>query len=69
MEPPQIAVQALGGDTAEALREALDLAVAAVDRLDVHGPANPLRRRGLRFRFRSPLRLLSTKVSTIPTSR
>ena len=42
MEPPQIAVEALGGDAAGALREALDLAVAAVDRLDVHGAAHPL---------------------------
>ena len=42
MEPPQIAVETLGGDAAEAPREALDLAVATVDRLDVHGPAHPL---------------------------
>ncbi len=42
MEPPQIAVETLGGDAAEASQEALDLAVAAVDRLDVHGPAHPL---------------------------
>ncbi len=42
MEPPRTAVETLGGDAAEAPREALDLAVAAVDRLDVHGPAHPL---------------------------
>ena len=42
MEPPQIAVQVLGGDAPEAAQEALDLAVAAVDRLDVHGPPDAL---------------------------
>ena len=42
MEPPEIAVEVLGGDAAEAPQEALDLAVAAVDRLDVQGAANPL---------------------------
>ncbi len=42
MEPPQIAVQAFGGDAAGTPQEALDLAVAGVDRLDVHGPAHPL---------------------------
>ncbi len=31
-------VEMLGGDAAEVPQEALDLAVAAVDRLDVHGP-------------------------------
>ena len=36
MEPPEVAVEVLGGDAAEASQEALDLAVAAVDRLDVH---------------------------------
>ena len=45
MEPPRTAVETLGGDAAEASREALDLAVAAGGRLDVHGPAHPLRRR------------------------
>ena len=45
MEPTRTAVETLGGDAAEASREALDPAVAAVDRLDVHGPAHPLRRR------------------------
>ena len=42
MEPPEIAVEVLGGDAAEASQEALDLAVAAVDRLDVQGAADPL---------------------------
>ena len=42
MEPPEIAVEVLGGDAAEAAQEALDLAVAAVDRLDVQGSADPL---------------------------
>ncbi len=42
MEPPRTAVEKLGGDAAEASQEALDLAVATVDRLDVHGPAPPL---------------------------
>ena len=41
METPQIAVETLGGDAAEAPQEALDLAVAAGGRLDVHGPAHP----------------------------
>ncbi len=36
MEPPRTAVQALGGDAAEASQETLDLAVATVCRLDVH---------------------------------
>ncbi len=45
MEPPRIAVQAFGGDAAEAPQEALDLAVAAGGRLDVHGPASPARQR------------------------
>ena len=36
MEPPEIAVEVPGGDAAEAAQEALDLAVAAGDRLDVH---------------------------------
>jgi len=35
MEPSQIAVQVLGGDAAPPAQEVLDLAVAAVDRLDV----------------------------------
>jgi len=35
MEPPEIAVEVLGGDATEAAQEALDLAVAAVDRLNV----------------------------------
>ena len=39
MEPPQIAVQVLGGDSAEAPQKVFDLAVAAVDRLDVQGAA------------------------------
>ena len=39
MEPHQIAVETLGGDAAEAPQEVLDLAVAAVDRLDVQGAA------------------------------
>ena len=42
MEPPEIAVEVLGGDAAEASQEALDLAVTAVDRLDVQGAADPL---------------------------
>ncbi len=42
MEPPQIAVETLGGDAAEASQEVLDLVVATVDRLNVHGPAHPL---------------------------
>ncbi len=42
MEPPRTAVETLGGDAAEAPREALDLAVAAGGRLDVHGSAHPL---------------------------
>ena len=42
MEPPQIAVQVLGGDAAEAAQEALDLAVAAIDRLDVQRAPDPL---------------------------
>ncbi len=41
MEPPRIAAQALGGDAAGAPQEALDLAVATVDR-DVHGAAHLL---------------------------
>ena len=37
MEPPEIAVEVLGGDAAEGSQKPLDLAVAAVDRLDVQG--------------------------------
>ncbi len=37
VEPPQIAVQTFGGDTAEAL----DLAMAAGGRLEVQGAAHP----------------------------
>ncbi len=39
MKPPRTAVQVLGRDAMETLQEALDLAVAAVDRLDVQGAA------------------------------
>ena len=35
MEPPEVAAEILGGDVAEASQETLDLAVAAVHRLDV----------------------------------
>ncbi len=42
MKPPRTAVQAFGGNAAETPQEALDLAVAAGGRLDVHGPAHPL---------------------------
>ena len=42
MEPPEMAVEVLGGDAAEASQEALDLEVAAVDGLDVQGAADPL---------------------------
>ena len=42
MEPPEIAVEVLGCDAAEASQEPLDLAVAAVDRLDVQGAARTL---------------------------
>ena len=42
MEPPEIAVVVLGGDAAEVSQEARDLAVAAVDRLDVQGAADSL---------------------------
>ena len=42
MEPPQIAVQVLGGDAAEVAQETLDLAVAAIDRLDVQRAPDPL---------------------------
>ena len=41
MEPTRTAVETLGDDAAEASREALDLAVAAGGRLDVHGPVHP----------------------------
>ena len=47
MEPPQIAVEVLGGDAAPPAQEALDLAVAAVDRLDVHSAPDPLASRGV----------------------
>ncbi len=43
MEPPEIAVEILGGDAAEAPQEAHDLAVAAIDRLDVHSTPDPAR--------------------------
>ncbi len=36
MEPSQIAVEMLGGDSEETPQETLDLAVATVCRLDVH---------------------------------
>ena len=42
MEPPQIAVEVLGGDATEAAQEALDPAVAAVDRLNVQRAPDPL---------------------------
>ena len=41
MEPPKAAVKTLVCDTAERPQEALELAVAAGGRLDVHGPAHP----------------------------
>ena len=40
MKPPQVAVEILGGDAPEGSQEALDLAVARVDRLNVHGAAH-----------------------------
>ncbi len=83
MKPPQIAVQVLGGDAAEASRDVLDLAVAAGGRLDVCGPVHR-GKCGLRtYRIwptlvavwmcaapctRSPLRLSSTKVSSASTT-
>ena len=42
MEPPEIAVEVLGCDAAETSQEPLDLAVAAVDGLDVQGAAHTL---------------------------
>ena len=42
MEPSEIAVEVLGGDAAEGSQKPLDLAVAAVDRLDVQGAAHTL---------------------------
>ena len=42
MEPPEIAVEVLGADTVPPAQEALDLAVAAVGRLDVQGAPDPL---------------------------
>ena len=42
MEPSQIAVQVLRGDAAIAAQETLQLAVAAIDRLDVEGIPDPL---------------------------
>lgn len=47
MEPPQVAVEVLGGDAAACAQEALDLAVAAVDRLNVHRAPDPLAGRGV----------------------
>ena len=51
MEPPRIAVQAFGGDAAEAPQEALDLAVAAGDALvknaERRGDGNGRRRAGV----------------------
>jgi len=42
MEPPRIAVEVFSGDAAEAAQKALDPAVAAVERLDVHRAPDPL---------------------------
>ncbi len=42
MEPTQIAVETLGGGATEEPQEALDLAVAAGDRLDVQSAAHSL---------------------------
>ena len=42
MKPPQVAVEILGGNAPEASQEVLDLAVARVDRLNVHGAAHTL---------------------------
>ncbi len=42
MEPVQVAVQILRGDAAIAPQEILQLAVAAVDRLNVKGIPDPL---------------------------
>ena len=53
----EIAVKVLGGDAAEGSQKPLDLAVAAVDRLDVQGASAHACRRGYRFSFRSPFRL------------
>ena len=47
MEPPEIAVEVLGGDAAPPTQEALDLAVAAVDSLDVQRAPDPLASRGV----------------------
>ena len=42
MEPPQIAVAVLGGDATPPAHNALDLTLAAVDRLDVRSAPDPL---------------------------
>lgn len=47
MEPSQIAAEVLGGDAAPPAQEALDLALAAVDRLDVHCAPDPLASRSV----------------------
>ena len=47
MEPFEIAVEVLGGDASEAAQETLDLASAAVDRLDVHRTAHSLASRDI----------------------
>ena len=41
MEPPEVAVEVLGGDAAACAQEVPDPAVAAVDRLDVHRAPDP----------------------------
>ena len=47
VEPSQVAVEVSGGDAPEAAEEVLELALAAVDRLNVQGAAHPLPGRGV----------------------
>ena len=61
MEPSQIAVEVIGDDAAPPAQGGLDLAVAAVDRLDVRSAPGPLASRGVDALVRD--------VGKLPTNR
>ena len=65
MEPPQIAVEVLGGDASEAAQEPLDLAVAAVDRLDVQRTAHPFASRGVDALVRDVERRCDGRIAAV----
>ena len=65
IEPPHVAVEVLGRDAAPPAQEALDLAVAAVDRLVVHGAMDPLASRRIGALVRNVERRRDGRVAAI----